>query len=127
MLTLNEYQKKATKTAIYPGAKTPLGLAYVALKRNGEAGEFAEHVGKAIRDEELFDFDVPFLGLEKTLAVILWDRQQLLMKEIGDVLWYLSAACNELGVNLEEVAQMNLDKLASRQERGQLQGSGDNR
>ena len=51
--TLDAYQAAATKTAIYPGQGTPLGLAYCALKLNGEAGEFAEHVGKAMRDDAL--------------------------------------------------------------------------
>ncbi len=41
--TMDLYQQISTKSAIYPGQGTPLGLAYVALKLNGEAGEFAEH------------------------------------------------------------------------------------
>src|SRR5688572_7118544 len=45
---LDEYQRIATQSAIYPGKGTPLGLNYVALKGAGEAGEFAEHVGKAM-------------------------------------------------------------------------------
>lgn len=132
---LNVYQRLATRTAIYPGQGTPLGLAYVALKLNGEAGEFAEHVGKAMRDDGLVaqiptgvsepafstDADLP------THATLTDQRRALLIKEIGDVLWYLSAACNELGISLADAAEINLDKLASRSERGTLQGSGDNR
>src|SRR5690606_28110831 len=50
---MDDYQRIATKSAIYPGQGTALGLAYVALKGCGEAGEFAEHVGKAMRDDKL--------------------------------------------------------------------------
>ena len=50
-----------------------------------------------------------------------------LSKELGDVLWYISALACELNVSLSTIAEDNLDKLTSRQERGELQGSGDNR
>lgn len=116
-MRLNEYQERAIETAIYPGKGHPTGLMYVALKMNGEAGEFAEHTGKAIRDE---NFGVLELKLRDT-------RKDVLVKEVGDVLWYLAAACGEMGITLEDAAQINLDKLASRKERGVLGGSGDNR
>lgn len=113
---LDTYQRLATQTAIYPGKGTPLGMAYVALKMNGEAGEFAEHVGKAMRDDAY--------GPETPLTP---ERHELLVKEVGDVLWYLSAACNELGICLSDVASTNLMKLAARHANGTLQGSGDDR
>ena len=111
-MKLNDYADAAMRTAIYPGAGTPMGLAYVALKMNGEAGEFAEHLGKAMRDEG---------------GAITDSRHTLLVKEIGDVLWYLAAACRELNVTLEQAAQINMDKLADRNNRNKLQGSGDAR
>ncbi|RYC10132.1 nucleoside triphosphate pyrophosphohydrolase family protein [Ciceribacter ferrooxidans] len=116
---LDLYQWIATKSAIYPGRGTPLGLAYVALKMNGEAGEFAEHVGKAMRDDGLMAF-ADRVHLEP-------ERRELLIKEVGDVLWYLSAACNELGINLSAVALTNLRKLHDRSQRDALRGSGDER
>lgn len=118
-----EYQRLATKSAIYPGQGTPLGLAYVALKLNGEAGEFAEHVGKAMRDDELFDA----YSSSADYGELTPERKALIIKEIGDVLWYLSAACNELGITLSEAALINLQKLHERSERGTLRGSGDDR
>lgn len=130
---INDYQRIATKSAIYPGQGSALGLAYVALKMNGEAGEFAEHVGKAMRDDDLV---VPFeeratedqprqhyFGYTELAA----DRRELLIKEIGDVLWYLSAACNELDISLSDAALVNLEKLLDRTERDALRGSGDQR
>ena len=115
-MELNEYASKAMQTAIYPGAGTPMGLAYVALKMNGEAGEFAEHLGKAMRDDNYTEF-----GLMTT------DRHNLLVKEVGDVLWYLAAACRELNITLEGAAHINLAKLADRNTRNKLKGSGDER
>lgn len=115
-MKLNDYADAAMRTAIYPGAGTPMGLAYVALKMNGEAGEFAEHLGKAMRDDNYVEF-----------GLMTKDRHALLVKEIGDVLWYLAAACRELGTTLEDAAQINLAKLADRQTRNALNGAGDNR
>lgn len=121
------YQQTATQSAVYPGQGTPLGLAYVALKLNGEAGELAEHVGKAMRDDGLIDLephgDFHAAYFEKLTP----ERRSLIIKEIGDICWYLSAACNELGITLSEAAIINLEKLADRQERNVLRGSGDER
>ena len=50
-----------------------------------------------------------------------------LSKELGDVLWYISALACEINVSLSSIVEENLDKLSSRQDRGKLQGSGDNR
>lgn len=129
---IDRYQEIATKSAIYPGRGTPLGLAYVALKLNGEAGELAEHVGKAMRDDDFIpiaqmndvDLDKSFACLTGKLTT---SRRALIIKEIGDVLWYLSAACNELGISLSHAATINLEKLCDRTERDALRGSGDER
>ena len=56
-----------------------------------------------------------------------YDRIQEIKKELGDVAWYLSAIATDLDLSLEEIFQENIDKLNSRQERGVLRGSGDNR
>jgi NTP pyrophosphatase (non-canonical NTP hydrolase) len=115
---LDRYQQIAGQSANYPGNGTPLGLMYCALKLNGEAGEIAEHVGKALRDDQYGKNTDTDLTAERHLA---------LMKEVGDVLWYCQAVCRELGVTLSEVAIMNLEKLCDRGERNKLHGSGDDR
>lgn len=132
--TLDNYQSIATKSAIYPGQGTALGLAYCALKLNGESGELAEHVGKAMRDDKLFDLveldqSVPKEARNFSLEINLLttERKELVIKEVGDVLWYLSAICKELGITLSHAASMNLEKLYDRTNRDALRGSGDNR
>lgn len=107
-MTLNDYQKKALETAIYP---TP--IIYPSLGLTGEAGEVADKVKKVIRDK---NSDFSDENTRKEIA-----------KEIGDVLWYCATLSNDLGFSLEEIAQMNYDKLKSRYERGKIHGSGDNR
>lgn len=126
---LDLYQHLSTKSAIYPGRGTPLGLQYVALKGAGEAGEFAEHVGKAMRDDNLYvlseeqSFDTYRIKFNELTP----ERHAALVKEAGDDLWYLAAKCNELGITLSYVALTNLEKLADRTERNALRGSGDDR
>jgi NTP pyrophosphatase (non-canonical NTP hydrolase) len=109
-MEFNEYQKLAIKTAIYP----PVGKGYVypTLGLAGEAGEVAERVKKIFRDH----------GGEMTP-----EDKELLVKELGDVLWYISAISHELEVSLEEVAKQNLIKLSDRKERNMIHGSGDKR
>jgi len=111
-MLLDDYQDKAVETAIFP-RENNLDIIYPALKLAGEAGEVAEKVGKAIRDDITKFQESAYLGD--------------LAKELGDVLWYIAALADSIGYDLSEIAQMNLDKLNSRQERGVLKGSGDNR
>lgn len=115
-LELNEYQEYARDTAAYPDKDRLGGLMYCALKLNGEAGEVAEHIGKALRDDAL--------GQQGYLT---HNRRELVIKELGDVLWYVAMLCDEIDVDLETVAKLNLKKLADRKARGVLGGSGDNR
>lgn len=109
-MTFDEYSQQADTTAVYPDRGQ--NMAYAVLGLAGEAGECAEKLKKLIRDRG-GEVDDQFVN----------DMR----KELGDVLWYINAACFELGIPLEEVAAANLHKLFSRKERGVLQGSGDNR
>lgn len=78
----------------------------------GESGEVAEKFKKLIRDKH---------------GRISEEDKQEILKELGDILWYINSVSNLLGSSLEEVAQKNLDKVLSRKARGVTQGSGDNR
>lgn len=74
----------------------------------GEAGEVAEKIKKLIRDSNRF-------------------QNEEIMKELGDVVFYATALANIYGRGLQEVLQLNIEKLDDRQKRGKLKGSGDNR
>ncbi len=117
-MEINEYQKLALETAVYPKEYKTI---YPALGMNGEAGEVADKVKKVLRDSEIIVRD-------RSGAVILPDsKREELAKEVGDVLWYVATMAYDLGYSLEEIAVMNYQKLKSRQERHKLNGSGDNR
>jgi NTP pyrophosphatase (non-canonical NTP hydrolase) len=109
-MLLNEYQEAALDTAVYPDQGA--NFAYPALGLAGEAGEVADKLKKVIRDNG---------------GVLTDPVRDAVAKELGDVLWYVSVLAHEMDYSLEEIAQTNLDKLASRQERGVITGSGDNR
>jgi len=102
-MTFNDYQKIARSTAVYP---EEYKVIYPALGLCGEAGEVAEKVKKNIRDGKSLDG----VGLE-----------------LGDVLWYISALADDLGITLEQVAQWNVDKLQRRMQLNKIKGDGDNR
>ena len=57
----------------------------------------------------------------------LLDEIEDMKKELGDVLWYISALARDLDIDLDTIAQLNLQKLKDRQERNKIQGSGDDR
>ena len=126
--TLNRYQRIATKSAIYPGKGTPFGLMYAALGL-AEAGEVQNKVKKAFRDDGVIDIhDTTTDGVKlTTFFPITPERRAQIIKELGGVLWYIAAVCDEIGATMSEVALTNLEKLCGRTERGTLQGSGDDR
>lgn len=109
-MTLDEYQQVALLTASRKGED--IELAHRVLGLVGEAGEVAEKMKKVYRDDK---------G-EVSAGVV-----KELKKELGDVLWYIATLADFFNISLEEIAQINIDKLASRQKRGKLGGSGDNR
>ena len=104
------YQEQSRKT--YGDIKTDDPIVYPTLGLVNEAGEFAGKIKKIFRDK-----DGHFADADK----------EALKGELGDVLWYLTQICTNLGFTLEEVAEANLDKLFSRLERGKIRGDGDNR
>lgn len=105
-----EYQILARKTAIYPNQGD--NIIYPTLGLCGEAGEVAEKMKKVLRDSD---------------GKIDADKREEFAKELGDVLWYLANISAELGINLDYVANKNIEKLQSRKDRNKLKGSGDNR
>ena len=108
-MRFSEYQRFSRRTAEYP---REAWLFYPALGLAGEAGEVAEHAKKAIRDDA---------------ATVSGERRAAMAKELGDVLWYVAQLASELDLDLDTIAEENLEKLFSRQRRGVLSGNGDDR
>ncbi|WP_250008412.1 nucleoside triphosphate pyrophosphohydrolase family protein [Actinoplanes sp. M2I2] len=109
------YRKKACRTACLRTAAPrdkPNELLHLVLGLVGESGEIAEKFKKWVRDR----------NSDETLI----DRADI-AKELGDVLWYVAALADYLDLSLDDIAAANLAKLASREARGLLGGSGDNR
>jgi len=122
-LLVSEYQLGTEHTAIYrDGVRKSMqggihlekwaNLSYCVLGLNGEAGELANNVKKVIRD---------------SYGEVTQEMKDKLFKELGDCHWYLSQIATELGFKTNDILDYNLSKLASRQERGVLTGSGDDR
>ena len=127
-MTLEEYQKQAMTTCMASSEN----FSYMFLNLVGEVGEFASKVAKAIRKSEITIGGEAAVGIIENHPVVNDDAAyhflcKELQKEAGDILWQLSGLCTVMGWNLEDIAQQNLDKLASRQQRNVIDGSGDNR
>ncbi|MCW1292577.1 MAG: nucleoside triphosphate pyrophosphohydrolase family protein [Candidatus Rehaiarchaeum fermentans] len=101
------YQKKCKETAVYPDVLNG-GVFYPALGLAGEVGELLNKIKKIARDNATY-------------------TKEELTSELGDVLWYLSEVARQLDINLNDVAEYNLKKLADRMKRNVIHGSGDNR
>ena len=101
-MDFNEYQAKTHETAIYKQAPAHTHLAYLVSKLCSEAGEVGDQYGKAIRDDHCDGCNLPP------------ERKENMIKELGDVLWYVAQTADYLGTDLETVAGINLEKLRQR-------------
>src|SRR5215207_189316 len=99
-MNFKEYQAAASQTALYPRRLS--NLEYPTLGLAGEAGEVANIVKKIQRDHG---------------GIINDEIRTKLKDELGDVLWYISACADELGLTLQEIAEYNVEKLAARHKR----------
>lgn len=126
-LTLNQYQEKAMTTCM----DSCENFSYMFLNLVGEVGEFASKIAKAIRKEQVTIGGLYGMGKSSSNDLIYRkfkeaDEQEVeLQKEAGDILWQLSGLCSIMGWQLEDIAQMNLDKLAARKAIGTIDGNGD--
>ena len=103
-MTFKEYQREVIKLALYKDKDYP----FVGL--SAEAGEVMGKLAKMLRGD---------YGRTQFITQVL--------PELGDCLWMITAACNELNLSLETLAENNIKKLKDRQKRGVLKGDGDNR
>jgi NTP pyrophosphatase (non-canonical NTP hydrolase) len=103
--SFEDYRKLIDPLVLYPRSTQLEALQYVVLGRNGEAGEVAEQIKKAMRNDN---------------GELSPERIESMKKEAGDVLWYLTRLADELGTNLSEIAQINIEKLFTRKDQGNL-------
>jgi NTP pyrophosphatase (non-canonical NTP hydrolase) len=108
-MEIKEYQEIIKKTAVYPKNKA---LEYCTMGLCGESGEVAEKMKKLFRDQN---------------GKVTDQFKKDVKKELGDVIWYVTALSNELGFSLEEVLDANYEKLIKRRQTNTLHGNGDDR
>jgi len=120
-LTFSAYQNGAMSTAVFPAVKivgdgdeedVTVEFVYPCIGLSNEIGEVQGKLKKIIRDKK---------------GTIGNDDLEAISAELGDVLWYVAAVADSLGLDLETIASYNLSKLSSRKKRGKIKGSGDNR
>ena len=113
-MNIHDYSSQAITTLLGDHDMTDMDATLIAqiFGLVGESGEVAEKFKKLIRD--------------KKGQISAEDRAEIL-KELGDILWYVNAVAHLLDSSLEEVAANNLEKVLSRKQRGVTTGSGDNR
>lgn len=104
---------------------------YMILNLVGEVGEFASKVAKAIR-KDVVEIGGSCTADKNQLHAVCMDvmdkydtLEKELVKEAGDILWQLAGVCSVMGWELEDVARVNLSKLAARKEAGTIVGDGD--
>jgi len=113
-MQFNQYQKECRKTDVGTSAQDCLnpGWLYYILGGNGEMGELTEKVKKLFRDKH---------------GVIDQEFIDDIKKEMGDILWYMARFADQFYIEFDDVAKTNIEKLASRKDRGKLHGEGDDR
>lgn len=122
-MELNEYQERAMSTCMASCEND----AYMLLNLVAEVGEFAGKMAKHIRKGEALMGNNDFFFSKRIGIAQGTDYLEELKKEAGDIMWQIAGLCYSMGWELEDVCQANLSKLASRKERGVIDGEGDNR
>lgn len=113
-MDFNYYQIQCRTTDVGTSAQDCLepGWLYYVLGAGGETGEMTEKIKKLFRDKN---------------GIVDDEFRKAVTLEVGDIQWYLARLCDNLGIKFNDVAQMNIDKLQSRQKRNKLHGDGDER
>ena len=97
-MTFQEYQKQALNF-LNPEVKQEQLLNLVALGLNGEAGQVADYWKKVKYHNHKMDNDT-------------------MIKQLGDVLWYLAIGARALGISFNDIAVKNIEKLKTRYPNG---------
>lgn len=113
-MDLDEYQRKAAVSDTFSATDDLFSPAMLekVLGLTGEAGEVSDKIKKIIRDKQ---------------GKMTEEDREAVVKELGDVMWYIAGIARYLEVPLSEVGKKNIEKLQGRMKRGTLAGSGDDR
>ncbi|MGK2896543.1 MAG: nucleoside triphosphate pyrophosphohydrolase family protein [Candidatus Saccharimonadales bacterium] len=113
-MKIEDYSNQAIMTLTHDHSYGDISAQLMAsvLGLSDESGEVLGKFKKLLRDKQ---------------GILSPEDKKEIIKELGDVLWYINSVSHLLGSSLEEVAQLNNEKLMSRQQRGVIKGSGDNR
>lgn len=113
-MEFDEYQKKAAKYDLAEATSDLKSVGFIekVLGLVGEAGETADKIKKILRDKD---------GKASN------EDRVLVVKELGDTLWYIASIARYFDISLSEVASGNIKKLESRRQRNKLHGEGDER
>jgi len=113
-MDFNDYQRECRKTDVGTAAQDCLepGWLYYVLGVAGESGEMMEKIKKLFRDKN---------------GVIDDEFRDAIVKEMGDVQWYMARLADWFDIDFEVIFRTNIKKLQSRQKRNKLHGDGDNR
>ena len=113
-MNFDEYQTKAAKYDLAKATDDLKAVGFIekVLGLVGEAGETADKIKKLLRDKD---------------GIISLEDRDLVIKELGDTLWYIASIARYLEVPLSKVAEGNIDKLESRLQRNKIHGEGDKR
>ena len=126
-MNLNDYQKRARKTAIYPRESR---VIYPALGLAGESGEVCEKIKKVMRGDLVKEIKSNKQSLSKwfdNAGNLQREFKDSVEKELGDVLWYVANLASDLGLSMDIIAVKNINKVRDRERRDVLQGDGDDR
>ncbi len=112
-MTFAEYAETSRqREARLHGTAYPFETWYYALGLTGDVGELADKVKAALRETN------------GDLGRIAPESHEILMHELGDVLWYINAIAAKLGRSIEDVARMDGPKRDERARRALSKGSG---
>lgn len=109
--TLDNYSTAALRTKTL---SKDIITRYLLFGLAGETGEVLEKSKKLLRNKNVDDI---FTYLKREEAT---EDREIFLKELGDVLWYIAVIADEVNSSLEEVANLNINKLASRVTNGTL-------
>lgn len=113
--TLDDYQQDAKSTCM----ASCDNITYLTMGMFAEAGEVADKIAKWVRKREARVSD-SLLVFNTSDVEVANEKQRELMKEVGDVLWFVACLADHLGFTLQEVAEMNIEKLQERKANGTI-------